>query len=144
MEAWELWEHQVNSGPGNLPALFTASGSWASDNKNVSSGYCGNLMLYGPFVKMQQLNYSRTIQPHDFVIVKFFFARIGWTAHDAILFYYSLLGNDTSKMLLLDYVGDGNLSNSNSTALTPLCNNRFVPDADTKDDMISKVEIKFF
>jgi hypothetical protein len=101
-------------------------------------------MLYGPFGRQQQLNYSRTIQAHDFVIIKFFFARIGWTVNDSVIFYYAMNSNDSSKVLMLDYVGDGNQSNTNSTSLTALCDSKFKPDSDKRDDMISKVEIKYF
>lgn len=101
-------------------------------------------MLYGPFTRLQQLNFSRTIQAHDFVIVKFFFVRIGWTANDSVSFVYSANTNDSSRVLMLDYVGDGNLSNPNSTALGAYCDNKFAADNVNKDDMVSKIEVKYF
>lgn len=108
------------------------------------SNSCGNLNLYGPFYGKHTLSFSKPIEPHDFVIIKFFFVQIDWVDRDSVMFHYSLANNSADRTISLDYVANGTANNSNSVAQTALCAPDFSIDLVNKNDMMSSVAIRYF
>lgn len=100
-EAWELWAtisltEQIES--------FNVSANWENTNNETGSRFCEKLLLYGPMKAGESVKFTKTLSPHDFLIIKFFFARIDWVESDFVLFQYPSTNGDIQK-LNISYIG---------------------------------------